>query len=174
MKFFLIGFMGAGKSTIGKYAARQNNMTFLDLDKYIEEKHGKEIREIFAEDGEPYFREEERKALLEVIDLPGAHLVSCGGGTPCFFDNMDVMNARGTTIYLDLSAARLTDRLRNAKSKRPLVAEVKGDLQIFVHKKLLERAADYGKAQMIVAEQNANRKAVSEMIRGVISEMEAE
>ena len=172
MKFFLIGFMGAGKSTIGKYASRHNGLTFLDLDAYIVEQQGKEISAIFEEHGEAHFREVERKALEEVIDLQGDYLVSCGGGTPCFFDNMELMNANGFTIYLDLSAARLTDRLRNSRSKRPLVANLKGDLQKFVHAKLLERAEYYGKAKVVVPEKNANRKEVSRLIGWVLEEGE--
>lgn len=162
--------MGAGKSTIGKYAAKRNGLAFLDLDSYIEQKHGKEISKIFKEHGEDYFRKEERQALEEVIALEGKHLISCGGGTPCFFDNMDRINAAGTSIYLDLSAARLTDRLRNAKSKRPLVASLKGDLQVFVHVKLLERAEHYGKAKVIVPEENANKTEVSELIGWLMKE----
>ena len=164
MKFFLIGFMGAGKTTIGKYAARENGLEFLDLDAYIEEKLGKEIREVFRDEGEDFFRQEERKALEEVIAMERGLLVSCGGGTPCFFDNMDRMNATGTTLYLDLSAGRLTDRLRNAKSKRPLIAKIKGDLQVFVHKKLMQRALYYGQAQIIVPEEQAHRKAVAGLV----------
>lgn len=164
MKFFLIGFMGAGKSTIGKYAARHNALQFLDLDSYIEDKFGMEIRELFRRHKEPWFRKEEQKALHEVCALPGDLLIACGGGTPCFFDNMDVMNAAGTTLYLDLSAARLTDRLRHAVSKRPLIASLKGDLQTFVHHKLVERASYYGMATHIVPESEANKKGVRELI----------
>lgn len=160
--------MGAGKTTIGKYAARENGLQFLDLDSYIEEKLGREIRDVFREEGENFFRFKEKESLDELIAREGDYLISCGGGTPCFFDNMDRMNAAGTTLYLDLSAGRLTDRLRNAKSKRPLIASIKGDLQVFVHKKLVERAAFYGQAEVIVPEDNANRKAVSQLIRGLI------
>lgn len=167
MKFFLIGFMGAGKTTIGKYAARENQLRFLDLDAYIEEKLGMEIRQVFREKGETYFREQERIALEEVIALDEDLLVSCGGGTPCFFDNMDRMNAAGVTLYLDLSAARLTDRLRNSKSKRPLISNLKGDLQVFVHKKLLERASFYGQSQILIAENQANRKDVSRIVQKI-------
>lgn len=169
MKFFLTGFMGAGKSTIGKYASRQNDLEFLDLDSYIEAQEGRAISEIFRQDGEAHFRQLERDALQAVIGLPGKHLVSTGGGTPCYFDNMARMNAAGHTIYLDLSAARLTDRLRNAKDKRPLVASLKGDLQVFVHVKLLERAEFYAQAQHIVPEEKANKKDVAELLGEIIS-----
>lgn len=164
MKIFLIGFMGAGKSSLGRYAARHNDLVFLDLDEYIEKQQGRSIREIFSGEGEPAFREMEREALREVIALEGDWLVSSGGGTPCYFDNMEQMNAHGTTLYLDLSSARLTDRLRNSKGKRPLIAGLKGDLQTFVHHKLLERAAFYSQAQLIVPEEFANKRDMKEIV----------
>jgi shikimate kinase len=170
MKFFLIGFMGAGKTTIGKYAARQNGLLFLDLDSYIEGKLGKGIREIFREEGEAYFRAQEREALEEVcaqrdMDI----LVSCGGGTPCFYDNIELMNAHGETIYLDMSAARLTDRLRNAPGKRPLLATIEGDLQLFVHTKLMERAVFYAQSKHIASEIDSNKKSVSALISRILA-----
>ena len=174
MKFFLIGFMGAGKTTIGKYAAKKNDLHFLDLDDYIEKKLNTNIRDLFKEKGEAYFREEERKALEEVCAIDDMNLlVSCGGGTPCFFDNMDVMNAAGHTFYLDMSAARLTDRLRNAKKKRPLINSIQGDLQTFVHRKLVERANFYGQSQTIVSERKCNKKDVAILIMDILLESEA-
>jgi shikimate kinase len=169
MKFFLIGFMGAGKTTIGKYAARHNALHFLDLDEYIEQKEGKDVRAIFREKGEDYFRQIERKSLEEVCAIEELDLlVSCGGGTPCFFDNMDLMNQSGHTIYLAMSAARLTDRLRNAKDKRPLLNSIDGDLQIFVHKKLMERAKFYTQSQSIVPEPACTKKHLAELVQQVI------
>lgn len=170
MKFFLIGFMGAGKSTIGKFAARHNDLIFLDLDHYIEEREGMEIREIFRLHGEDHFREIEKVSLAEVIAMKENLLVSAGGGTPCFFDNMARMNAAGTTLYLDLSSARLTDRLRRAKSKRPLLRTIEGDLQVFVHKKLMQRAEFYAQAQIIVPENQANKKDISLLIGQILQE----
>ncbi|MFN8396117.1 MAG: shikimate kinase [Bacteroidia bacterium] len=165
MKFFLIGFMGAGKTTIGKYAASHNALHFLDLDEYIEKREGREVRDIFREMGEEYFRQVEKRALEEVCAIDGLDmLVSCGGGTPCFFDNMEVMNAHGHTIYLDMGAARLTDRLRNSKEKRPLLNAIEGDLQHWVHKKLVERATFYSQSQTIVAEDDCNKKFVAELV----------
>jgi shikimate kinase len=170
MKFFLIGFMGAGKTTLGKYAAQHNGLLFLDLDEYIEQRAGMDVRGIFREKGEDYFRSLERKALEEVCAIEGLDmLVSCGGGTPCFFDNMDLMNQTGHTIYLDLSAARLTDRLRNSKDKRPLLNSIDGDLQVFVHKKLMERAGYYGQAKTIIPMENCNKKYLAEFVGYVLT-----
>ncbi len=168
MKFFVIGFMGAGKTTLGKYAARSNDLHFLDLDEYIEQKLGQDVRTVFREKGEDFFRQIERKSLEEVCAIDGLDmLVSCGGGTPCFFDNMDLMNRSGHTIYLDMSAARLTERLRNAKDKRPLLNSIDGDLQIFVHKKLMERAAFYMQAQTIISEENCNKRYLAGLLADV-------
>ena len=169
MKFFLIGFMGAGKTTVGKYAARANGLTFLDLDKYLEMRVGMPIPEIFHRHGEDWFRKKEREMLQEVIALEDEdYLISTGGGTPCFFDNIDLMNTAGKTIYLDLSASRLTDRLRHSKTKRPLITNLSGDLQVFVHKKLMERAEFYARAEIILPEEQTGKKEVSEVIRNLI------
>lgn len=169
MKIFLLGFMGAGKSTIGKFAARKNELEFVDLDAFIEEREGMKIPEIFRTEGENRFREMEREALEAIIADERDLLVSTGGGTPCYFDNIQRMNANGVSLYLDLSSARLTDRLRNAKSQRPLVRNVKGDLQIFVHKKLLERAPFYSQANIIVPENEAFKKNVAELVRKILA-----
>lgn len=169
MKFFVIGFMGAGKTTLGKYAARINHLHFLDLDEYIEQKTGMNVRDLFREKGEDYFRQIERKSLEEVCAIEDLDLlVSCGGGTPCFFDNMDLMNRSGHTVYLDMSAARLTDRLRQAKDKRPLLNSIDGDLQVFVHKKLMERAGFYTQAQSIVAEEHCNKKYLAHFVGEIV------
>ena len=170
MKIFLIGFMGAGKTTLGKYAAKHNNLHFIDLDEYLENKLGLEIRQVFQNRGEAYFRDEERIALLEVATMAGDHIISCGGGTPCFFDNIGFMNRAGTTIYLDLSAARLTERLRNSPEKRPLINSLTTDLQVFVHQKLMERANYYAQAQVILPEEESTkpglRRAVYDILAG--------
>lgn len=166
MKFFLIGFMGAGKTTIGQFAARHNDLHFLDLDEYIEQKAEMSVRDIFQTKGEEHFRQLERKCLEEVCAIEGLDLLlSCGGGTPCFFDNMALMNRHGHTIYLDMSAARLTDRLRHAKDKRPLLNSLDGDLQVWVHKKLMERAAFYNQAASIIPEDDCNKKHVAEYVK---------
>jgi len=170
MKFFLIGFMGAGKTTVGKYAAKANGLKFLDLDTYLEMRLETSITDLFKAKGEAYFREKEREMLLEVIGMKNDYLISTGGGTPCFFDNMDLMNEAGTTIYLDLSAGRLTDRLRHSKSQRPLIAQLGGDLQIFVHKKLMERAEFYAKAKMMIPERLTGKKEIAGLVGQLMQE----
>lgn len=167
MIVYLIGFMGAGKSTIGKYAARHTGLEFVDLDEVIAEKAQKSVSQIFEESGEAGFRELERVALHEISITRDNVLISCGGGTPCFFDNMDWMNAHGETVYLDLSAARLSIRLKNSQTERPLLKTIQGDLQIWIHKKLLERASYYGKAKHILFEDDANKQMVRDLILGL-------
>lgn len=172
MIFYLIGFMGAGKSTVGKYAARHNDLEFIDLDSYIEEFSGKTVGEIFDLEGEGKFREIERDCLRKVTRENDGVLVSCGGGTPCFHENMDFMNAHGETIYLDLSSGRLTDRLRNAKVRRPLLDEIKGDLQVWIHQKLMERAEFYAQAKHILPQNRTDKKSVSKLIARLLEQQD--
>ena len=101
IRIFLTGYMGAGKTTLGKAFAREMNVPFIDLDWYIEERFHKSIRELFTERGEASFRELERNMLHEVGEFEDV-VVSTGGGTPCFFDNMEYMNGCGQTVFLDV------------------------------------------------------------------------
>ena len=100
-RIFLIGYMGAGKTTLGKAFARAMGLAFVDLDWYIEERFHKTIRQIFSERGEDGFRELEKRMLHEAGDFEDV-VISVGGGTPCFFDNMDYMNQTGETVFLDV------------------------------------------------------------------------
>ncbi len=172
-KIFLIGFMGSGKSTVGKYAANANRLTFIDLDEYLEEKLKMTIPEIFDRYHEAGFRERERQILEEIIALDdNDYLISTGGGTPCFFDNMELMNRSGVTIYLDLSVERLANRLAKSKSKRPLVLNFEGSLQIYVHDKLMERADHYRQAKIILPEKRTGKKEIAVLIKKILSNAE--
>lgn len=143
---FLIGYMGSGKSTLGKALAQRCDVRFIDLDDYIEDRAGKKIREIFAEDGEAAFRDLERRMLLEVSGMDNV-LVACGGGTPCFGDNMELMNSRGITVLLQTSHARLFERLKRGRHKRPLIASLSDEeLEAFIAEQLAKRMAYYGKS----------------------------
>ena len=117
---FLIGFMAAGKTSLGRYAARRMGREFIDLDYYIESRFRKNISQLFSERGETGFREIERNMLHEVGEFNNV-LIATGGGTPCFFDNMTYMNERGITIFLTCSVDVICHRLLVAKVKRPLV-----------------------------------------------------
>ena len=98
-RIFLIGYMGAGKTTMGKELSKQSGLSFIDLDHFMEGRYRKTVRQLFEEKGEETFRQIEKKALHEVADFENV-VISTGGGTPCFFDNMAYMNSIGTTVYL--------------------------------------------------------------------------
>ncbi len=139
--------MGAGKTTLGKAFSRALGLTFVDLDWYIEERYHKTVRQIFAERGEDGFRELEKRMLHEVGDFEDV-VISVGGGTPCFFDNMDYMNQMGETIFLDADVKVLFRRLKIAKQQRPLLAEkTDEELMTFIEEQLAKRAPHYSKAQ---------------------------
>ena len=121
MRLFLIGFMGSGKSYVGSRLAEGLDMDFIDLDALIVEKAEKSIPEIFAEEGEMAFRTLERDCLRSLGSCDEV-VVACGGGTPCFFDNMDWMNAQGMTIFLQTSVDLLAKRLLSEVAQRPLLA----------------------------------------------------
>lgn len=120
--------MGAGKSTLGKALAKTMNLQFIDLDDFIVSRQHKTVKEIFAEVGEDGFRNIERNSLLEVSDYEDV-IISLGGGTPCFFDNMDIVLRSGKSVYLKPSEEVLLMRLIKGKHKRPLLAD-KDDDQI--------------------------------------------
>ena len=147
IRIFLTGYMGAGKTTLGKAFARELNVPFIDLDWYIEERLHKSIRELFVERGEASFRELERTMLQEVAEFEDV-IISTGGGTPCFFDNMEFMNAHGLTVFLDVHPDVLFQRLRVATQQRPILqGKTDEDLRIFIVETLEKRASYYGKAR---------------------------
>ncbi len=112
--------MAAGKTTLGRYAAREMGRDFIDLDRYIEARYRKSIADIFASDGEARFREIERNMLHEVAEFDNV-LVATGGGTPCFFDNMAYMNERGVAVFLSCPVETICRRIKISKVKRPLL-----------------------------------------------------
>ena len=148
-RIFLIGYMGAGKTTLGKSLSTVMNLPFIDLDNFIESRQHKTVKEIFAEVGEEGFRQIERRALDEVAQYEDV-IISLGGGTPCFFDNMEVINAAGTSVYLKPSEEVLLKRLIKGKHKRPLLAD-KSDDQILevIRQQLAWREPYYLKAQIV-------------------------
>ena len=146
-RIFLIGYMGAGKTTLGRALAVELGVEFIDLDCYIEERFRKTISQIFAEKGEEEFRNIERRMLHEVGEFENV-IISTGGGTPCFFDNIEYMSSQGTTVYLDVSVERLFIRLSIARSKRPLIKDKNDEeLRAFIAEQLGKRLPHYSKAQ---------------------------
>ena len=145
-RIFLLGYMGAGKTTLGRALATTLGLQFIDLDCYIEERFRKTISQIFAEKGEEEFRNIERRMLHEVGEFEDV-IISTGGGTPCFFDNVEYMNAQGTTVFLDVPVERLFIRLSIARHKRPLIKEKNdGQLREFIAEQLEKRLPHYSKA----------------------------
>ena len=149
IRIFLIGYMGAGKTTLGKAFARAMGLTFVDLDWYIEERYHKTVSQIFAERGEDGFRELEKRMLHEASDFEDV-VISVGGGTPCFFDNMDYMNQVGETVFLDVDNQVLFRRLKVAKQQRPLLAnKTDEELMAFIQEALEKRLPHYTKAKHV-------------------------
>ena len=143
---FIIGYMAAGKTTLGRYAAREMGRDFIDLDRYIEARYRKSIADIFASDGEDRFREIERNMLHEVAEFDNV-LVATGGGTPCFFDNMEYMNERGVVVFLSCPVETICRRIRASKVKRPLLLSLDDEtLANRVNEMLMARLPFYKQA----------------------------
>jgi shikimate kinase len=151
-RVFLVGYMGSGKTTIGRMLAERLGFTFFDTDKCVESKRLKSVSRIFETEGEDTFRELERKCLHELADFEDV-VISTGGGAPCFFDNMQYMNERGMTVYLKWSAKELANRLQADNSnKRPLLARLKGEeLEAFIAEGLAKREAIYLQADAVAS-----------------------
>ena len=140
--------MGSGKTTYGRIIAEKLNMSFVDMDEEIERQQGKKVSEIFADSGEMYFRELEKELLNQFTDSDNV-IISTGGGVPCHFDNMEVMNRLGTTIYIHLTTQQLAENLRQTNiSKRPILASLQNeDLETFIAENLSKRECYYLQAQ---------------------------
>ena len=145
-RIILIGYMGAGKTTIGKALSKELGIAFYDLDWYIESRMRKTVSEIFAERGEEGFRQIEYNMLHEVAEFEDV-IISCGGGTPCFFDNMDYLNQQGQVVYLKAEPEVLYKHLLMAKVERPLLkGKSKEELLTFIKEQLEKREPFYTKA----------------------------
>lgn len=142
--------MGSGKTTIGKFVASDMKWQFIDMDSYFEQKHDCTISQFFANHGEESFREAEHKVLEDLCQLNNV-IVATGGGAPCFYNNMELMNASGATIYINVEPQELANRLSNAKVQRPLIANKSNEeLLDFIGEQLTKRETHYRKAHMVV------------------------
>jgi shikimate kinase len=149
MKIFLIGFMGSGKTTLGRKLASRMGYEFIDLDHKLEQQVELSIAEYFSFFGEDAFRKLESQVLKKTL-YPENVVISTGGGLPCFFDNMDWMKANGKTVYINLAPKTLADRLESGKEERPLLQDKHGDdLVLFIEQKLAEREKYYSQANII-------------------------
>ena len=151
--------MGAGKTTLGKALAKTMNLQFIDLDDFIVARYHKTIKDIFAEVGEDGFRNLERRALDEVSEYEDV-VISLGGGTPCFFDNMEVVRKAGRSVYLKPTEDVLLQRLIEGKHKRPLLADKSDDeILAFIRKQLEWREPYYLKAEFTFNASHLENKA---------------
>ncbi|MFM2386734.1 MAG: hypothetical protein RL660_1491 [Bacteroidota bacterium] len=151
MNIYLVGFMGCGKSHWAKMLSREVNMPAFDMDNIIEDLSSESVYDLFYEKGEAYFREVEHQVVQDLARINKGYLIACGGGTPCFHDNMNLMNERGATIYLKASPEFLFNRLVKGRLNRPLIAMYDNvELRQFIEAELQEREAYYNQATSII------------------------
>lgn len=172
MIIILLGYMGSGKSTLGKELATVLNYNFLDLDDYISEKENSSIPNLFKTKGEIYFRKKETEYLKEIIDNSNNYVLSLGGGTPCYSQNMELINksANVVSFYLKLSIPLLSERLFTAKEQRPLISHInsKEDMIEFIGKHLFERSPYYSKAKYTI---NTDNKSLEEVLESILTHL---
>lgn len=165
MRIFLIGFMGCGKTHWGRQLAQQVRVPFFDLDEQIESSEGKSISEIFALEGEEHFRHKEKEVLTILTESHQSFVMATGGGTPCFFNNIDYMNKSGTTVWINCSTECLKKRLVNEKEKRPLIRDLSDEhLQSYIIKKMGDRKIYYQQASVILYEDDLSLEKLIEKI----------
>lgn len=169
MRIFLIGFMGSGKSSIGRELAHKLGLFFIDLDSLIEEKTSSNIADIFSIQGEEKFREIEQQCLKETFKADNV-VIATGGGTPCFHDNMQLINEHGISVYIKLNAGMLASRLMNDNGKRPLLkgSGMNLSLQENIAQLLETREPYYEKATFIIEGKNISAKKIIEKLSGSI------
>ncbi len=167
MRIFLVGFMGSGKSTLGKNLSELMKVSFIDLDSKIESHEGKSVSEIFKERGEEYFRKTEAETLRKTKRQPDA-IIATGGGTPCFHNNMKWMNDNGITIYLEATAGELYHRLTKERQTRPLLASL-GDVALFdfIMSSLAHREPFYAQAALKLPLKSATPANILNRIKGL-------
>lgn len=165
LRILLIGYMGAGKTTIGKALSDEMNIPFYDLDWYIEARMHRNIKQLFEERGEEGFRKIEQAMLHEVAKNENV-IIACGGGTPCFFDNMDYMNRQGTTVYLKAIPEVLYAHLKMGKTIRPLLlGKTEEEIGQLIVRQVAERESYYLKAKYVL---NINLLSSAEKIKEAV------
>ena len=149
-RIILIGYMGSGKTTLGKALSKDLGLPFFDLDWYIENRFCRTVSQLFAERGEDGFRQLERAMLHEVAEFENV-VIAAGGGTPCFFDNIDYMNHQAQTVYLKTTPEVLFKHLHMGKQKRPLLSgKTDEEMRAYIVESLAHRAPFYEKANYIL------------------------
>lgn len=154
MKIFLIGFMGSGKTHWGRLLSQKLSIPFFDLDEQVAGHAGKSIPEIFQAEGEEHFRLMEKEVLHIITESHDSFVMACGGGSPCYFNNIDYMNQSGTTVWINTPLETLFDRLVKEKEKRPLIKTLSDEqLHSFISKKFADRKIYYEQANIMVDEE---------------------
>ena len=154
MKVFLIGFMGSGKTHWGRLLSQKLGIPFFDLDEQITDHAEKSIVDIFAEEGEEHFRLREQDVLHIITESHDGFVMACGGGTPCYFNNIEYMNQEGTTVWINTPLNTLFSRLILEKEKRPLIKSLSDDqLRSFISRKFADRKIYYEQADVTVDEE---------------------
>lgn len=169
-KIFLMGYMGSGKSTIGKILANKVNFNWIDLDLLIEKKEGLPVKDIFKFKGELYFRKLENQVLIELLNSDENCIVSLGGGTPCYSNNIELLKKDAyTTIYLKRSIEYLSKKLHSKKNERPLIADKNEyELNDFIAKALFERSFFYNQSKYIINGDNKSKVEIANEIINLI------
>ena len=169
----LIGYMGSGKTTIGNKLSSHYKLPFIDLDKEIILHENNPIDKIFKKKGELYFRKIEYKILSKIINNLSQSIISLGGGTPCYFDTIELLNRNSQiqTLYLKTNVNVLTDRLFNEKDKRPLIKSIKSKnlLKDFISKHLFERSIYYNKAKIILDTDNKSLDSIVNELERILT-----
>ena len=163
----MIGYMASGKSSIGKKLAKKLNLPFIDLDEYIANKENLSISDIFRTKGEIYFRKKETAYLNQLLQIKDNFILAVGGGTPCYGNNINIINNNAKSIYLKSSIQTIYDKLSKEKNKRkrPLVAAIENkDLKEFIAKHLFERTIYYERASFTIMIDNKTKKEIVEEI----------
>ena len=165
----LLGYMGSGKTHIAKILSEKLNYDFLDLDKFVVSKNKSSVADLFEKKGELFFRKLERQALEEVLASRDSLVLSLGGGTPVYYNNMEIINDFSTSIFLQTPVPTLAERLLKQKEKRPIIAHINDvDMPEFIAKHLFERNPYYSKAQYII---NTKNKSADEIALEIVAKI---
>lgn len=169
MKIVVLGYMCSGKSLVSSSLAKKMNLNYIDLDAFIEEKENQKITTIFKDKGEIYFRKIEKDALKEILKTKNNFILAVGGGTPCYYNNMDMINKFATSYYLNVSTPVLMSRIVKEKQTRPLVSSIhEDDLPEFIAKHLFERSNYYLKAKHVLS---VSTKSIKEIVLEIKNSM---
>ncbi|RZJ58951.1 MAG: shikimate kinase [Flavobacterium sp.] len=169
-KIILTGYMASGKTTIGKQLAMACGFPFIDLDEFIEQKTGKTVPEIFAQDGEIKFRRLEHESLKEIVnDIPDGFVLSLGGGTPCYADNHKFLQREDViSVYLKAGIAELLERIGGQGQQRPLIDTIKPqEMEEFIAKHLFDRSYFYHQAKHVISVDGKTPEAIVKEIRSI-------